>query len=313
MRVFVAGASGVIGRRLVPLLAEAGHEVTGTTRHRERAEAIGAMGAEAILCDVFDAPALAKAVVAVRPEVVVHELTDIPASIDSRHYAQVMAGNDRIRTEGTRNLVAAARAAGARRLVAQSIAFAYAPVGGPVKDEDDPLHVDAPDPLGPSMRAVADLERQALQADGIEGVVLRYGLFYGPGTGYAPDGGVAERVRRHRFPVVGSGSGVYSFVHVDDAASATVAAVERGVPGVYNVVDDEPAEISEWLPAFAEALGAKPPGSTPLWLARLAGGGRMVLLMERLRGASNAKARAELGWEPRYRSWREGFRETLGS
>jgi 2-alkyl-3-oxoalkanoate reductase len=312
MRVFVAGASGVIGRRLVPELVEAGHDVTGMTRQDGRAGALREQGADAVVCDVFDAPAVIEAVVAAKPEVVVHELTDIPKAIDYRRYAQVMAGNDRIRMEGTRNLVAAAREAGAGRMVAQSIAFAYAPEGGPVKDEADRLYVDAPDPLGPTIRALDDMERQVLGAAGIDGVVLRYGLFYGPGTTYAADGNTAARVRRHRFPVVGSGSGVYSFIHVDDAASATVAAVERGEPGVYNVVDDEPAEISEWLPYYAEVLGAKAPGSVPMWLARMAGGGRMVLLMQDLRGASNAKARAELGWEPRYTSWRQGFREALG-
>jgi nucleoside-diphosphate-sugar epimerase len=312
VRVFVAGASGVIGRRLIPHLVEAGHDVTGMTRHEDRAERIRAQGAAAVVCDVFDASALTRSVVAAGPEVVVHELTDIPRAIDVRRYAEVMAGNDRIRTEGTRNLVAAAREAGARRMVAQSIAFAYAPVGGPVKDEDDPLFLDAPDPLGPTIRALAELERQVLEDGDLEGLVLRYGLFYGPGTTYAADGATASRVRRHRFSVVGSGSGVYSFVHVDDAATATVAAVERGAPGIYNVVDDEPAEISEWLPFYAEVLGAKAPGSVPMWLARLAGGGRMTLLMERLRGASNAKARSELEWEPAYRSWRVGFREDLG-
>ncbi|MFL5798280.1 MAG: NAD-dependent epimerase/dehydratase family protein [Actinomycetota bacterium] len=312
MKVFVAGARGVIGRRLVPMLVEAGHDVTGMTRHADGAAGIRELGAAPAVCDVFDVTTLNEAMVAARPEVVVHELTAIPKAIDPQRYAEVMAGNDRIRTEGTRNLLAAAREAGARRIVAQSIAFAYAPVGGPIKDEGDPLYLDAPDPLGPTMRAVGDLERQVLGADDLEGLVLRYGFFYGPATTYAADGSTAARVRHHRFSVVGAGSGVYSFVHVDDAASATVAAVERGAPGVYNVVDDEPAEISEWLPYYAEVLGAKRPGNVPMWLARMAGGGRMVLLMENLRGASNAKARTELGWEPRYRSWREGFREALG-
>src|SRR6266540_4877962 len=209
MRVFVAGAGGVLGRRLVPQLIEAGHEVTGMTRRQERAEAIRAQGAEAVVCDVFEA----------EPDVVVHELTDIPPAINVRKYAEVMAGNDRIRIEGTRNLVAAARAAGARRLVAQSIAFAYAPVEGPVKDEDDPLYLDAGEPLGPTMQAVADLERQTLGAEGIEGLVLRYGYLYGPGTTYAPEGDTAARVRRHRFPVVGTGTGVFSFIHVEDRKS----------------------------------------------------------------------------------------------
>ena len=312
MRVFVAGASGVLGRRLVPMLVEAGHDVTGISRSEERAAAIRAQGAEAAVCDVFDARGLIDAVAAAKPEVVVHELTDIPRNLDPRRYEEQMAGNDRIRVEGTRNLIAAAQEAGARRIVVESIAFAYRPEGGPVKDEDDPLYVDAPPPVGRTVRALADMERQVAEARGLEGLVLRYGYFYGPGTAYASDGSVAARLRRHRMPVVGAGTGVFSFVHLDDAAAATVAAVERGDPGVYNVVDDEPAEVSEWLPFLAEVLGAKPPGSVPMWLARLAGGGRIVLQMEQLRGASNAKARAELGWEPRYPSWRQGFREALG-
>jgi nucleoside-diphosphate-sugar epimerase len=312
MRVFVAGAAGVIGRRLVPMLVEAGHEVTGTTRREERMDAIRAQGAEPVVADVFDVAGFTGAVVASKPEVVVHELTDIPLSIDPKRYAQQMAGNDRIRTEGTRILVAAAREAGARRVVAQSIAFAYAPEGGDTRDEEDPLYLDAPDPMGPTIRALAELESQVLGAAAPQGVVLRYGYFYGPGTVYASDGSTAARVRKHRFPVVGAGNGVFSFVHVDDAAAATVLALDHGEPGVYNIVDDEPSPVSEWLPYYAEVLGAKPPGSVPMWLARSAGGGRLAHLMEELRGASNAKAGSELGWTPMYPSWREGFREGLG-
>jgi nucleoside-diphosphate-sugar epimerase len=312
VRVFVAGAGGVIGRRLVPMLVEAGHEVTGTTRRDERMEAIRAQGAEPVHVDVYDVDALTSAVVAAKPAVVVHELTDIPPAIDPKRYAEQMAGNSRIRVEGTRNLVAAAKEAGARRLVAQSIAFAYAPEGGDIRDEEDPLYLDAPDPMRETIEALADLESQVLGAGTPEGVVLRYGYFYGPGTVYASDGSTADRVRRHRFPVVGAGNGMFSFVHVDDAAAATVLALDHGDPGVYNIVDDEPSPVHEWLPEYARVLGAKSPGTVPIWLARAAGGGRMVHIMEDLRGASNAKARAELGFVPMYRSWREGFREGLG-
>jgi len=312
MRVFLAGAAGVIGRRLLPMLVEAGHEVTGTTRRDDRAGWIRSQGAEAAVLDVFDSAALTDAVVAAKPDVVVHQLTDIPAAIDSKRYAEQMAGNDRIRVEGTRNLVAAAREAGARRLVAESIAFAYRPEGGDIRDEEDPLYLDAPDSMRTTIQAVADLESQVLEAGTPEGVVLRYGYFYGPGTVYASDGSTAMRVRRHRFPVVGAGNGIFSFVHVDDAAAATVRALDHGEPGVYNIVDDEPSPVSEWLPEYARILGAKSPGTVPVWLARAAGGERTIHIMEELRGASNAKARVDLGWTPMYRSWREGFREALG-
>ncbi|HXJ64802.1 MAG TPA: NAD(P)-dependent oxidoreductase [Actinomycetota bacterium] len=312
MRVFVAGAAGVIGRRLLPMLVEAGHDVTGTTRRDDRVEWIRSRGAVPVQLDVFDADALSDAVVAAKPDVVVHELTDIPQSIDPKRYAEQMAGNNRIRIEGTRNLVAAAKAAGARRLVAQSIAFAYRPEGGDIRDEEDPLYLDAPEPMGATIVALAELESQVLEAGAPEGVVLRYGYFYGPGTVYASDGSTAARVRKHRFPVVGAGNGIFSFVHVDDAAAATVLALDHGEPGIYNVVDDEPSPVSEWLPEYARVLGAKSPGTVPIWLARAAGGGRTVHIMEDLRGASNHKARTGLGWTPMYPSWREGFREGLG-
>ena len=302
MRVFVAGAAGVIGRRLLPMLIEAGHDVTGTTRREERAEWIRQQDAEPAIVDVFDAEALAEAVAAAKADVVVHELTDIPPAINVKRYAEDMAGNDRIRIEGTRNLLAAAKAAGAPRIVVQSIAFAYAPEGGDTRDEDDPLYLDAPEPMRATIHALADMEEQVLTAESPEG----------PGSVYASGGSTAARVRKHRFPIAGTGAGVFSFIHVDDAAAATVLALDHGEPGIYNVVDDDPAPISEWLPAYAEILGAKAPGTVPMWLARAAGGGRMALLMEELRGASNAKARAELGWAPMYPSWREGFREGLG-
>ena len=310
MRVFLAGATGVIGRRLLPRLIAAGHEVTAMTRSEERAGALREAGAAPAVCDVFDADGLRTAVTASRPEIVVHELTDLPRALDPRKMETQLAGNDRIRTEGTRNLVAAAVGAGARRMVAQSIAFAYAPTGQGLKREDDPLWDDAPWPWARSVAALRQLEEAVTRTDGIEGVVLRYGFFYGPGSAYAPGGFYEREVRRRRFPIVGKGSGVFSYVHVDDAADATVAAVEVGAPGIYNVVDDEPAPMREWVPAYAAAIGAKRPWRVPRFLARLLAGEYAVMLSTELRGASNERAKAELGWAPRHASWRQGFRES---
>ncbi len=290
-------------------LLAAGHEVTGMTRREDRAEEIRGAGAAGVVCDVFDAEALERAVEAAAPEVVVHVLTALPQRYDPK--SDYLAATSRIRAEGTRNLVAAAKAAGARRLVAESIAFAYRPEGGWVKDEEAPLFEDAPGRFGVAFRAVAELERQVLEADGIEGVVLRYGWLYGPGTYYDRGGQQADEVVKRRFPIVGKGTGTFSFVHVDDAASATVAALERGALGAYNVVDDEPAPLREWLPVYAEALGAKPPWRVPVWLARLVAGKDVAASAVGLRGAANAKARRELGWEPAYPSWRQGFAAAL--
>ena len=309
MRVFLAGAGGAIGRPLLPKLIEAGHEVTGLSRSEERAERFRAAGAEALVCDVFDADALARGVAAAEPEVAVHQMTSLPDRIDLRN--PEYGPNNRIRREGTRNLLAAAAAAGARRVVAQSIAFMYAPQGSMVKDEEAPLMVGAPGSFGESVEATVSCEQQVTEAEGMDGLVLRYGWFYGPGTYFGLDGSTAEDVRRRRLPVVGKGTGVSSFIHVDDAAAATVAAVERGEPGIYNVVDDDPAPMSEWVPAYAEAIGAKPPRRIPAWLARLIAGKQTVAMATGLRGASNAKAKAALGWEPAYASWRQGFRQGL--
>jgi nucleoside-diphosphate-sugar epimerase len=311
MRVLVAGASGAIGRPLVPKLVAAGHEVTGMTRSEARAEAVRAAGARAAVVDVFDTGALRAAVAEAQPEVIVHELTSLPERIDFRK-EDTYAATNRLRTEGTRNLIDAARAAGARRFVCQSIAFAYRTDGKGLKTEDDPLLTDAPGAFGSGVSALREMEEMVLGTDGLEGLVLRYGFFYGPGTYYAEDGTSTADVRRRRMPIVGKGSGVFSFIHVDDAADATVAAVERGAPGVYNVTDDEPAPVSEVLPALAEAVGAKPPRRIPRWLGRLFAGEGGVIMMTELRGAANAKAKRELGWELRYPSWRHGFREGLG-
>jgi 2-alkyl-3-oxoalkanoate reductase len=258
--------------------------------------------------DALEPEALHSSVVAARPEVVVHQLTALPKRYDPRDKSIYDATN-RLRGPATTTLLEAARAAGARRFVCQSIAFAYAPGPRPeAKDEDAPLALGAPAPFGEGVRTLVEMERAVVGAEQLEGVVLRYGWFYGPGTYYAEDGSIANDVRKRRFPVIGRGAGLWSFIHVDDAASATAAAVERGAPGVYNVVDDEPASMREWVPAYAEAIGAKKPLRVPAWLARLVAGG-MASMVSSLPGASNAKAKRELGWEPRWRSWREGFRE----
>ena len=307
MRVLVAGASGAIGRPLVPRLIAAGHEVTGTTRSQRGAEAIQAAGATPAVVDALDADALREAVERATPEAIVHELTALPERFNPRK-RDIYDATNRIRREGTRNLLDAARAAGVRRFVCQSIAFAYAPAAEPeVMDEEAPLNLDAPPPFSEGMRVIAEMERAVLDAE-LDGLVLRYGWFYGPGTYYGEGGSLASDVRKRRFPVVGSGSGLFSFIHVDDAADATVAAVERGAPGVYNVVDDEPAALRDWVPAYAEAIGAPPPRRVPVWLARLVAG-KMASSMNVQPGASNAKAKRELGWQPRWSSWREGFRE----
>jgi nucleoside-diphosphate-sugar epimerase len=311
MRVFLAGATGVIGRALVPQLREAGHEVVGMTRSEERAEELRRQGVEPAVCDAFDADGVIRAVKAARPHAVVNQLTDIPKALNPRKSSEQFEMNDRLRTEGSRNLMRAAEAARARRAVAQSIAFAYAP-GKTLRTEDDKLFDGGPEHWGRTITALRALEQATLGTADIEGVVLRYGYFYGPGTSYASDGSTAEMVRKRGFPVVGGGGGVYSFIHVDDAASATVAALEVGAPGIYNVVDDDPAPVREWLPEYAAAVGAPEPRKVPRVVARLAAGKLAVYMTTGLQGATNQKAKRELGWQPRWASWRHGFREALG-
>lgn len=310
MRVFVAGASGVVGRPTVRQLVAAGHEVVGMTRREKRAGEIREAGAEAVVCDVFDAEALRDAVVAARPEVVVHALTALPPKFDPK--SDYLAATNKVRTEGTRNLVAAAKAAGARRIVAESVAFFYEPEGDWVKSEEAPLFRDPPGRFVAGCEALVSLESQVLEAGAPEGVVLRFGWFYGPGTYYDRGGSVAEEVTKRRYPVIGSGVGRFSFIHIEDAAAAYVAALDHGSPGVYNVVDDEPAPLREWLPVYAEALGAKPPRRVPAWLARLVAGKDLVSTAVTMRGAANAKAKRELGWQLRYPSWRLGVAKALG-
>jgi 2-alkyl-3-oxoalkanoate reductase len=309
VRVFLAGATGAIGAPLLRLLVADGHDVTGMTRSPERAAVVRAAGAEAAVADALDADAVTAAVRQARPEAIVHQLTAIPQRLDARKIVRDFALTDRLRTEGTRHLVAAAQAAGAR-IVAQSIAFAYAPgPPGTVHVEDDPLIADPPAQFKRSAAAVAELERVVL---GASGLVLRYGYFYGPGTSISTRGSLSEEVARRRLPIVGGGHGVWSFIHVEDAARATAAALTRGSAGAYNVVDDEPAPVHAWVPAFADALGAKPPRRVPAWLARPLAGEYGVYTMTRTQGASNARAKAELGWTPVHASWREGFQTALG-
>ena len=294
-------------------LVQAGHEVSGTTRSESRAGLIREDGGDPVVVDALDRGALVSAVAGARPDAVVHQLTLIPSEINPRKMAEQFEVTDRLRTEGTHNLVDAARAAGARRVIAQSIAFVYRMDGRPdeVKTESDPLMGDdAPQSVRGIAAAVAEMERTVLDAGGI---VLRYGYFYGPGTSYAAsDGATAQRVRKRGFPIVGDGAGVFPFIHVDDAAAATVAALERGDPGVYNVVDDEPAPLREWMPVYAEAVGAKPPRRVPKLAARIAAGKMAAEGATKMRGVSNEKAKRELGWEPRYPSWRQGFFEAAG-
>jgi nucleoside-diphosphate-sugar epimerase len=300
MKVFVAGASGAIGTRLVPQLLDRGHEVIGTATSPERAKRVSASGAEAIVLDLLDARAVREAVLAAGPDAIVHEATALANLTDFKHFDRSFAQTNRLRTEGTDALLAGAREAGVRRFVAQSYASArYVREGGPVKSEDDPLDSNVPEAARESWEAMAYLDRAVPEAGGI---ILRYGVFYGE-----PDDVLVETVRKRLWPIIGEGGGVTSFIHLEDAAAATVLALEHEGPAIYNVVDDEPAPAREWLPEVARIVGAKPPRRFPAWLARLFAGEAVVMMGTESRGASNAKAKRELGWALRYPSWRQGF------
>lgn len=313
MKVFLAGASGAIGRRLLPRLLTAGHEVVALARSPERAAALEAAGARIAIADALDAEALAGAVRAARPDAVVHQLTALAGGVDFRRLDDDFGLTNRLRTEATDALLAAAREIGARRFVAQSFCgWPFARRGGPVKGEEDPLDDDPPAAFRRTLAAIRHLEDAVARSRDVPALALRFGFLYGPGTSIGQGGEIIELVRARRLPIVGGGGGIWSFVHVDDAASATAAALECGAPGLYNVVDDDPAPVSAWLPALAEAVGARPPRRVPAWLARLAIGDGGVMMMTAIRGGSNAKARRELGWTPRYASWRKGFGAGLG-
>jgi nucleoside-diphosphate-sugar epimerase len=313
MKVLVAGATGAIGRQLVPKLVARGHDVVGMSRSEAKADELRALGARLAVADALDPEQVAAAVAASEPEAIVHELTGLSGSLDLRNIDRTFAATNRLRTEGTDHLLSAARAAGVRRFLAQSYAgWPYARSGGPVKDEQAPLDDDPPASVRQTIAAIRHLERAVTGADWIDGVVLRYGGFYGPGTSVAPGGEQLEAIRKRRFPVVGGGAGVTSFVHVEDAAEATAAALERARPGIYNIVDDEPAPVREWLPEVARRVGAKPPRRVPRWLGRLIAGEAAAVMMTEVRGASNEKAKRELGWAPRHPSWRQGIPEAAG-
>ena len=315
MKVFVAGATGVLGRQLVPQLVTKGHEVVGMTRSESKQDLIRSLGARPVVADALDPDAVAQAVASAEPEVIVHQLTALSGEFDMRHIDRFFETTNRLRTEGTDHLLAAGRAVGASRFVAQSFAgWPAARTGGPVKGEDAPFDPDPPEQLRGMLDAIRHLEEAVTQADWLEGVVLRYGGFYGPGTTLSadPDAAHSAAVRKRQFPVVGDGGGIWSFIHIDDAAAATAVAVERGKRGIYNVVDDDPAPTRDWMPELARALGAKPPRHVPRWLGRLLAGEAAAVMMTEVRGASNEKAKRELGWNPQYASWRQGFVQGLG-
>jgi nucleoside-diphosphate-sugar epimerase len=319
MKVFVAGATGALGRKLIPELVARGHEVVGMTRSQSKEDLVRSLGARPVVANAFDRDAVADAVTSAAPEVIVHQLTALsgkPSIRDARHpdRSPMAQTTNRLRTEGTDNLVAAGRAAGARRFVAQSFgSFRFANTGGAVQTEADPFDQNAVAGRQPGLEAFLHLEQAVTTIEWGDGLALRYGGFYGPGTGMsaAPDAAMAAPIRKRRFPIIGDGGGIWSFVHIEDAAAATAIAVEHGQAGVYNIVDDEPAPVREWLPVLASALGAKPPRRIPRWLGRLAAGEVVTRMMTEARGASNAKAKRELGWELRYPSWRDGFAHGL--
>jgi nucleoside-diphosphate-sugar epimerase len=306
MRVFVAGATGAIGKQLVPRLVAAGHVVHGMTRSESKRAMLYELGAVPVVADALDPDQVAEAVGRARPDVIVHQLTAIGA-VDTRHMERDFALTNRLRTEGTDHLLSAGQAVGVRRFVAQSNIAVYGRTGPPVKSEEEAFDPSPAPSMRANQEAIRHLEEAVLGAQWTEGIVLRYGWFYGPGTSLAPGGEVPDMVRRRKFPLVGDGGGVWSFIHVADAAEATVAAVEHGSRGVFNIVDDEPATVSEWLPALAQEVHAKKPMRVPRFVARLFAGEAGVVMMTELRGASNAKAKRELGWRPAHPRWRQGL------
>ncbi|HEY7597700.1 MAG TPA: NAD(P)-dependent oxidoreductase [Actinophytocola sp.] len=307
MRVFVAGAAGAIGRRLIPQLAGRGHQVTASTRGAAKQDELRDLGAQPVVVDGLDAPAVREAVARARPDVVVHQMTALAGKPNLRDFDKWFAATNRLRTTGTEHLLAAARAAGVEKFVVQSYTgWSNIREGGPVKTEDDPFD---PHPARNQRESLAGLRflDRVVPAAPLEGIVLRYGNFYGPGASES----LVELIRKRRMPIIGDGAGVWSWIHLDDAAAATVAAVERGARGVYNVVDDEPAPVAEWLPHLAQVVGAKPPLHVPTWLGRLGAGQVTVRWMTQARGSANDKAKRELDWRPAWSTWRDGFRHGL--
>jgi len=313
MKVFVAGGGGAIGRRLVSQLVAQDHDVVAITRSERKAPSLRALGAEPVVVDALDREAVIQALMRAEPEVVIHQLTRLADMKSLKRFDREFALTNRLRTEGTDYLLEGARAAGVRRFIAQSYGnWNYARSGTGLKTEEDPFDPTPPAHQTETLRAIRYLEQAVTSAKDIEGVALRYGNFYGPGTGIALDGDIVAQVRKRRFPIVGDGAGVWSFSHVDDGAAAAIAAMDRGAPGIYNIADDEPAPVAAWLPELAKAVGAKPPRRVPVWVGRLAVGDVGVSMMTQIRGTSNAKAKRELQWTPRFPTYREGFRDGLG-
>ena len=313
MKVFVAGGGGAIGKPLIAQLVQRGYEVVAMARWRMSGDRLRGLGADVVIADALDRPSVIRAMLQARPEIIIHQLTALSQMKNLRNFDREFALTNRLRTQGTDHLLEAARQAGVRRIIAQSYGnWNYQRSGSALKTEDDPFDPHPPVNQKQSLAAIRHLEAAVLKEDGIEGIALRYGNFYGPGNGISEGGEIAAQVRKRRLPIIGDGGGVWSFVHIDDAAAAAVAAIERGDPGVYNIADDTPAPVADWLPELARALGAKPPRHIPVWLGRLAAGEVTVSMMTQIRGTSNAKAKRELGWTPRYPSYRDGFRHGLG-
>lgn len=313
MKIFVAGATGAVGKPLVSQLVASGYEVVAMVRSPRHVEALRAAGAEPVVADALDRSAVMQALKQAEPEVVIHQLTALTGVKNYKNFDDEFALTNRLRTEGTDYLLEAARAVGTKRFIAQSYGnWNYARTGTGLKTEEDALDPNPPRNQMKTLQAIQYIENAVVHAQGIEGIALRYGNLYGPGTGFAADGDIVATVRKRGLPIVGDGAGVWSFIHVDDAATAAAVAIQRGASGVYNVVDDEPAPVSVWLPELARTLGAKPPRRIPVWLARLVIGDVGVSMMTQIRGVSNAKAKRELGWTPSYTTWRQGFKTGLG-
>jgi len=312
MRVFLAGATGALGQRLVPLLVKGGHDVVGTTRTADKVDGLRLAGVTPVVLDGHDAAAIRRSVVEAEPDVVIHQMTALGGEFDLRRFARTFAETNRLRVEGTDRLLAAAIEAGAHRFIVQSYSgWPNEQRGGPIKTEEDPLIADPPPAVRETVDAIKHLEAMITSATGIEALALRYGGFYGPGNAFGKGGPMLEAIAERKMPLVGKGGGINSFIHIEDAAAATALSLDRGAPGLYNIVDDEPAPVSEWLPYLAEVIGAKPPRRVPVWVARLLVGEPGVSMMTKIRGSSNAKAKRELGWTLRYPSWRVGFRDGL--
>jgi nucleoside-diphosphate-sugar epimerase len=313
MKIFIAGATGAVGRPLVSACIKAGHSVIGLTRTPVKADLIRAMGAEPAVADGLDASAISAVMASARPDAVIHEMTSLAGTTDLRNFDRTFAGSNRLRTRGTDILLAAARESGVRRFIAQSYCgWPYARGGEAIKTEADALDPDPPAELRATLEAIRYVEKTVTGSANPEGIVLRYGSFYGPGTGMM-ERAMLDQIRKRRTPLIGDGAGWWSFVHVEDAAAATLQALEHGKPGsIYNIVDDDPAQVREWLPALAEIVGAKRPFHLPAWIARIVAGEHLVTMMTQVRAGSNRKARTEFGWQPRHPSWREGFSEIIG-